>query len=68
MKEILKCLDRGGNVKVLYLGKPKGILSPIKKKTSKSMSEHPFFGMLKDDETSVEEVMSELRGDRDGAL
>ena len=54
MKDVLRAIDRGETVTVLYRGKEKARLVPISgaqapKKTIKS-SDHPAFGMWKDRE------------------
>ncbi len=64
MKDILKALDRNEPVTILYRGKIKGIINPAKKPRSCNIHDHPFFGMLKEEEKPVEEVMEELRGPR----
>jgi antitoxin (DNA-binding transcriptional repressor) of toxin-antitoxin stability system len=51
MKSVLEALDRGEPVTVLYRGKEKARLVPIKpKKKSRDITEHPFFGMWRDRE------------------
>jgi antitoxin (DNA-binding transcriptional repressor) of toxin-antitoxin stability system len=54
MKDVLRAIDRGETVTVLYRGKEKAKLVPINgtqlpKKTLKS-TDHPAFGMWKDRE------------------
>jgi antitoxin (DNA-binding transcriptional repressor) of toxin-antitoxin stability system len=68
MKEVLKSLDRGEPVTILYHGKPKGTIYPCKKISQKKMREHPFFGSRSKEKESVEEVMDQLRGGRYRAL
>lgn len=63
-KDILKSLDRGESVILLYHGKPKGTIHPWKRDSKKNMREHPFFGMNKKEKESVEQVMDKLRGPR----
>ncbi len=64
MKNVLKALDRGEKVKILYHGKEKGIIHPHKGGTDKKINAHPFFGMYKADKKSVPEMMEDLRGSR----
>ena len=73
MKEVLKALDRNEEVKVLYHGKEKGILMPVKEKLQKKVSDHPFFGMSQKEKSSrkkpsVKKQMEELRGGRFHAI
>jgi hypothetical protein len=63
-KEILKALERNERVKILYHGKVKGIITSAKTLPLKSVKEHKFFGMSKNREDSVSEVMEDLRGPR----
>ena len=64
MKDILKALDRNESVTILYRGKEKGILTPIRTIGKKSVEEHPFFGMSRNETEPVSEVMNRLRGGR----
>jgi antitoxin (DNA-binding transcriptional repressor) of toxin-antitoxin stability system len=51
--EIIKALDRNECVTILYRGKPKGIIYPVKddpKRKRVSVAELPAFGMWKDRE------------------
>lgn len=48
MKDVLRAIDRGETVTVLYRGKEKAKLVPITKQEAKPkmrMKDHPFFGM-----------------------
>jgi hypothetical protein len=62
MNEVLKALDRNEKVKILYHGKVKGIISPLRNEGDKKVRDHPFFGMSKDIKISVSEEMNKLRG------
>lgn len=62
--QILQALERNEEVTVLYHGKVKGIIMPVKQPETRKVSEHPFFGMAKSTEAPVEEVMTELRKPR----
>ena len=64
MKSVLEALNRNEDVIVLYHGQEKAVITPIERKTKSKISEHPFFGMLKDAPESVEEAMENLRGRR----
>jgi antitoxin (DNA-binding transcriptional repressor) of toxin-antitoxin stability system len=51
MKDVLKAIDRGEPVTVLYRGKEKAQIVPIKTgKPKMKVEDHPFFGMWKDRE------------------
>ncbi|ODS31241.1 MAG: prevent host death family protein [Candidatus Scalindua rubra] len=64
MKDVLKALDRKEEVTILYHGKVKGVIVPVNNKKQKNVKDHPFFGMLKDNNISVSEEMQNLRGPR----
>ncbi len=61
MKDILRALDRGQSVKILYHGKLKGTLIPPQTISSKNIQDHPFFGMLQNEKESVEVQINKLR-------
>ena len=52
MKDVLRAIDRGETVTVLYRGKEKAKLVPIESRPEKPMksTDHPAFGMWKDRE------------------
>ncbi|MCF6354594.1 MAG: hypothetical protein L3J26_05740 [Candidatus Polarisedimenticolaceae bacterium] len=62
--DILKALDRNESVTVLYHGKVKGIIKPIRKRSKSKVKEHPFFGMYKKPEKTVLEELERLRKPR----
>jgi len=62
--DILKALDRNESVTVLYHGKVKGIIKPVKEKSLTKVKDHPFFGMSKKSEESVLEELAVLRKSR----
>jgi len=64
MKEVLHALAHNEDITILYHGKAMGIIKPIANQVSQSVKTHPLFGRLKDQSTSVEEIMRSLRGDR----
>lgn len=63
MKDILMALDRNESVKILYHGKEKAVIHPLRKSkvASKKVAESPLFGILKDDTGTVKEIMKGLR-------
>jgi antitoxin (DNA-binding transcriptional repressor) of toxin-antitoxin stability system len=63
MNDVLKALDRNESVRVLYRGKLKAVLSPVRKASQAEVRKHPFFGMDRTT-TTVEDVMQGLRGGR----
>lgn len=63
MSDILKALDRGEDVEILYHGKTKGIIVPVSGKTAMRIKDHPFFNMAAS-EKPVDEIMENLRGGR----
>lgn len=64
MNEVLKALDRNEQVTILYHGKVKGVIKPMQPKTTQKVQDHPFFGVFKPEQISVEEKMDQLRGSR----
>ena len=48
MKDVLKAVDRGETVTVLYRGKEKARLVPIRSRKVEPVAAHPAFGMWKD--------------------
>ena len=62
--DIFAALEHGEQVTLLYHGKPKGTIMPITFKSVERVIEHPFFGMYRHSEESVEGVMDQLRGSR----
>lgn len=64
-KEILKAVERGETVNLLYHGKIKAMIVPFHPKNKKfKIEDHPFFGMCKEDKTPISKVMKRLRGSR----
>lgn len=63
MKDILRALDRQETVEIFYHDKKKGTIIPVKTSEKKFVQDHPIFGMLSS-KTSVEKVLSKLRGGR----
>lgn len=56
--EILKALDRNESVSILYHGKLKGVIKPLKESSKIKITDHPFFSMNSDN--SKESVLKEL--------
>ena len=63
MNEVLKALDRNEPVSVLYHGKVKGVITSASTVVGARVAAHPFFNM-RTAPTSVDKVMSDLRGGR----
>ena len=63
-KDILKALERNESVTVLYHGKIKGIINPVKEKSASKIIDHPFFGMHKEHKETVLEELENLRKPR----
>ena len=68
MKAVLDALERREEVTITYHGKIKGVLVPAQGAPTRRITEHPFFGMTRDDQRPVEEVMRGLRAGRYDAL
>ena len=65
MKDVLKALDRNEKVTVFYHGKAKGVLVPAKPEKTGKITDHPFFGMLAENNTeSVFDEIEKLRQPR----
>ena len=64
MKEVLTALSRNEKVKIYYHGKAKGVIVPTNEVRTKSVMEHPFYGMNKASKESVKTIMRKLRDGR----
>jgi antitoxin (DNA-binding transcriptional repressor) of toxin-antitoxin stability system len=64
MKNVLKALDRGEIVKILYHGKVRGIIHPQRDRMNIKVKDHSLFGMNRAHKKPVSEEMEELRGSR----
>ena len=62
--EVLKALERNESVTILYHGKEKGVIHPIRNKKVVRVKEHPFFGMKSDSDLNVQEELNNLRKPR----
>ncbi len=63
-KDILKALERNESVTVLYHGKVRGVINPVKEKSVTKVKDHPFFGMTGKSEGTVLEQLENLRKPR----
>jgi len=63
MKDVLRALERNEDVRILYHGKTKGVISAPATQQGGKVSEHPFYNMYQEAE-SVDEQMEGLRGGR----
>ena len=64
MNEVLKALDRNEKVTILYHGKVKGVILPASPEKRMKVQDHHFFGMCRDEGTSVSEILQQIRGGR----
>jgi antitoxin (DNA-binding transcriptional repressor) of toxin-antitoxin stability system len=64
MSKIIKALDRNEKVTLVYHGKEKAVIEPIRNNTSIKTKDHPFFGMNRETTISVNEEMKSLRDGR----
>lgn len=64
MSEVLDALERSESVEILYHGRTKGIIMPVRRESGAPVKEHAFFGMFSGSDASVDEVMESLRGPR----
>jgi hypothetical protein len=64
MKDVLEALERREAVRILYHGQVKGTIVPVLSNRKIKMSHHPFFGMKKEELTSVTESLEHLRRGR----
>jgi len=62
--EILKALERNESVTVLYHGKVKGVIKPVRESLSEKIIDHPFFGMLDGEGETVLKELEILRKPR----
>ena len=67
VKDVLLALDRNESVTSYYRGKEKAILSPVRRKTNKSVKDHKAIGMWRDRE-DVADVDAYDRNLRKGRL
>ena len=63
-EKILFALEQREPVMLLHHGKVAGTIMPVTQPSALRVEEHPFFGMLRDDARSVEDIMDDVRGGR----
>lgn len=61
MRNVLKALDRRERVRILYHGKVKGEIIPVKGNNVAKSSGHPLFGMLKGEKREPSDIVSRMR-------
>jgi hypothetical protein len=64
MRNVLNALNRREKVRILYHGKVKGEIVPLKGGGKLKSSQHPLFGMLKDGKGRPDEIVSKMRRSR----
>jgi antitoxin (DNA-binding transcriptional repressor) of toxin-antitoxin stability system len=64
MKEVLEALNRNEKITLLYHQKKIASIIALKEERKIAVKEHPLFGMLSSDKSSVAEQMNKLRGGR----
>lgn len=68
MKDVLAALERREEVSITYHGKVKGVLVPLAGAPGRKVADHLFFGMAREEQPPVAEVIRELRKGRCDAL
>ncbi len=66
-KDVLLALDRNASVTILYQGTEKAVLSPVRQRTNKSVTDHRAFGMWRD-RKDMADVDTHVRNLRKGRL
>ena len=64
MRDVLKAINRREKVRILYHGKIKGEIVPVKQKNDLKTIEHPLFGMLKGEKERPEDTVAKMRRGR----
>ena len=64
MKDVREALERREPVQILYHGKVKGTIVPASRDQKIRVTDHPLFGMRKDELNSPAGIMDELRRGR----
>lgn len=64
MRDVLSALDRREKVRILYHGRVKGEIIPLKAKSAAKTNTHPMFGMLKEEKGNPVEAVSNMRRSR----
>ena len=63
-KDVFAALKRNETVRIFRRGELMGEITPKRSEKKESLTNHPFFGSLKDDRP-IEEIMRELRKPRE---
>lgn len=53
-KDVLAALERREGIRILYHGQVKGTIVPVSGERKTKMTDHPFFGLKKGEQTSVQ--------------
>ncbi len=61
MRDILRALNKREKVTILYHGKKKAELIPLKSKSNLKTSQHPIFGMINRENDDPAKIVAELR-------
>ena len=64
MRNVLKALNRRERVRILYHGRVKGEIIPVKGNSTIKTNQHALFGMLKGEKGNPEEIVSKMRRSR----
>ena len=64
MHDVLTALNRHEKVNIKYHGKVKGVIVPSGASGRRKSSEHPLFGMLRNETESPSEIVSKMRRSR----
>jgi hypothetical protein len=68
MKNVLGALNRREKVRILYHGRVKGEITPVKGKSNSKTSQHPIFGMLRGEKGDPVEIVSTMRRSRNHGI
>ena len=68
MRNVLNALNRREKVRILYHGRVKGEIIPVKGNRKIKSNQHPLFGILKGEKGSPEEIVAKMRRSRNNAL
>ena len=62
MSRILKAIERNENITLMYHGREKAMIIPIRNETKLKVKDHEFFGMGSDNAKNVNEIITDIRG------
>ena len=68
MREVLKALKRRERIRILYHGKVKGEIVPVKGNRELKTKDHSLFGLCKGESGNPTELVAEMRRRRSGDL